>query len=232
MDLRHAEGRRAAAPRSPRGGARRRHDPEGLLRLQHPVERRATGLRRHPFLRAVAPGGAVGRLPAVLRAVPVSPDDAGLQGRRFPTVAARQYRWDSRACAAAAALDARSGAARRAHARRRAERAAAALFEQSAERQELIGRSRLRRAADRQERRQPEENRRADDGHRGEDHVGRLRHRRTATTTPSSRRSLASCERPPRTGIGGSSGTLAATPASSPASPPSTPTMSWRWTET
>ena len=64
MDLRHAEGRGAAAPRADARRARRGHDPEGRLALQHPVERRAAGLHRHPVLRAAAarasPGSATG----------------------------------------------------------------------------------------------------------------------------------------------------------------------------
>ena len=64
MALRHAEGCGAAASRADARRARRGHDPEGLLRLQHPVERRAAGLHRHPVLRgaaaAASPGSATG----------------------------------------------------------------------------------------------------------------------------------------------------------------------------
>ena len=63
------------------GRARRGLHPQGRLALQHPVAGRAAGLHRHPVLRAARRRRALGRLPAVLRADPLSPDAAGLPRR-------------------------------------------------------------------------------------------------------------------------------------------------------
>ena len=76
VDLRHAEGRGAAASRADAGRARGGHDPEGRLALQRAVAGRAAGLHRHPELRAAEPRRALGRLPPVLRALPLSADAA------------------------------------------------------------------------------------------------------------------------------------------------------------
>ena len=64
------------------------------LAVQRPVARRAAGLHRHRLVRAAARGRAVGRLPAVLHALPLPAAAAGLQGRRLPAVAAREPRRD------------------------------------------------------------------------------------------------------------------------------------------
>ena len=71
-----------AAPRA-------RHGPEGLDALQRPVQGRAPDLRRRRLLRADARGRAVGGLPPVLHALPVSAAAPVGEGRAVPALAAR-----------------------------------------------------------------------------------------------------------------------------------------------
>ena len=65
---------------------------QGRVAVQRAVARHATGVHRRRLVRAPAPGRAVGGLPAVLHAVPVSADAAGLQGPAVPRGAARLAR--------------------------------------------------------------------------------------------------------------------------------------------
>ena len=55
---------------------------------------RAAGLHRRRIVRAVRAGRAVGRLPAVLHAVPLPADARGVPRRRLPAVASREPRRD------------------------------------------------------------------------------------------------------------------------------------------
>ncbi len=67
---------------------------EGRDALQRPVARRAAGLHRRRLLRAAARGRAVGRLPAVLHALPLPAAAPGVQGHAVPAVAAGVHRRD------------------------------------------------------------------------------------------------------------------------------------------
>ena len=107
-----------------------------------------------PSFEPLAQGCAVGRIPAVLRAVPLSPDAPGLQGRRLPPLASRAHRRHPRGRDAPADVPARSGAAGRAASRRCAKCAPAPLFGQQAQRARNPSGSRLRQGADPQQRRQ------------------------------------------------------------------------------
>ena len=82
VDVQPAEGRRAADPRRPARGARRRVRPEGRQRVQRPVPPRATDAHRQPVVRAGRARCAVGGLPPVLRALPRPARADGL--RRHP----------------------------------------------------------------------------------------------------------------------------------------------------
>ena len=85
----HAARRRAAPARAPRRRSGRGHDPQGLLALQRAVAGRAAGVRGRRLLRGAARGRALGGLPAVLHALPLSAPAPGLPGRALPPVAAR-----------------------------------------------------------------------------------------------------------------------------------------------
>ena len=94
VDVLDAEGRRARAAGPAPRGARARHGPEGLHALQRPVPRRAPGVRGHRLVRAPARGRAVGGLPPVLHALPVSAAAPGREGRAVPPLDARVDRRD------------------------------------------------------------------------------------------------------------------------------------------
>ena len=97
--------------RSPRRVA----DGEGQLAVQRAVARRRAGVHRRRLLRTPARGRAVGRLPAVLHAVPLSADASGVHRRPVPAVAARRARRDRAARGARGVLSrARPAAPRRA----------------------------------------------------------------------------------------------------------------------
>ena len=107
------------------------HDPEGFLRLQHPVDRRPARLHRHSLLRGPAQGEPwVGYrqfcelflYPLMLQAYKGVDFRPWLRGK-IDGIPAQRLR--------GAALDARLAAARRPHARRGAGRAAAALLRRS-----------------------------------------------------------------------------------------------------
>ena len=103
-----AQGRGAAAARAQPARAARGPRAQGRVAVQRAVARHAAGVHRRRLVRAPAPGRAVGGLPAVLHAVPVSADAAGLQGPAVPRGAARLARRDraarrARACSPASA---------------------------------------------------------------------------------------------------------------------------------
>ena len=79
-----AQGRRAAAARPQPARAARGPDAQGRLAVQRAVPRHGARVHRRRLVRAAAPGRAVGRLPAVLHALPLSADAAGLQGPALP----------------------------------------------------------------------------------------------------------------------------------------------------
>ena len=84
----------AAAALAARRGTGRGLRAQGRLAVQRPVARLGTGVRGRRLLRAAARGRALGRLPPVLRALPLSADAAGLPRRRATAVAAREPRRD------------------------------------------------------------------------------------------------------------------------------------------
>src|SRR5262249_29561703 len=90
--VRDAQGRGAPPARPARRGAFGGLRAPGRLAVQRPVARLRAGVRRRRLVRAAAGGRALGRLPAVLRPVPLSADAAGVPRRRAPAAAARKPR--------------------------------------------------------------------------------------------------------------------------------------------
>ena len=76
------------------GRSRREPHPQGLLAVQRPVAGREAGLHRRRLVRVTSGGRAVGRLPPVLHALPLSAPASGVQGRPVPALAAGQARRD------------------------------------------------------------------------------------------------------------------------------------------
>src|SRR5262245_29909214 len=87
MDIQHASRCGTLAARYPACGTRRRFHPERLFGLQLSMDRLESRAHRCALLEAAGERGNLDRLPAVLLAVSVSVDAAGIQERRISAVA-------------------------------------------------------------------------------------------------------------------------------------------------
>ena len=232
MVLRHAEGRRPAAARSDSGRARRGHDAEGRDAVQHPVDRHASDVHRPRLVHGLRTRRPVGRLPAVLRDVPLSALTPGLPQHPVPSLAARPPRRDERGGMPVLPVRPRLPSIRRADARLPAGEGTGPL--RGLERRCPAGaaRGRLRRRPHQEQRLQP-----APDGGTPALDAGALHLVGTTSGRTRTARRIWSA-RPTSSGgfcvpgAGRWSGTSAATPASTPGWPPSTRSTSWPSTPT